>query len=237
MINFDEPIVYGRLIKRYQRFFMDVLLNSGESVTAHTPNTGSMMGLLEKDSAVMLTHSENPKRRTAYTAQAIRVGGTWVGINTHLPNRLVKESLEHPLLADLTPYSALKAEAPYGPGMRSRIDLLFSNSSNGEPPLYVEIKNVTLRVGDHAQFPDAVSVRAQKHIEDLLYVRRLGFKASLLFIVQRQDCKFFSPAIAIDETYAKMLSAARLDGLTIRALGASIDDQGVRLTHELPCLF
>jgi sugar fermentation stimulation protein A len=237
MINFSEPRCYGRLIKRYKRFFMDIELDSGELVTAHAPNTGSMIGLLEPNSPVMLTASNDKKRSTSHTVQGIKVGGAWVGINTHLPNKLIKSSLHHPLLHDLLSYQQYKSEVPYGVDSRSRVDFRFFDANDGRPDLYLEIKNVTLKVGDYAQFPDAVSVRALKHLEDLMYVVSLGFRAGLLFVVQRPDCPAFMPANSIDPHYAQMLAHARANGVAIRALCAKLTDEGLVLTHEIPCVF
>lgn len=233
MLYFDEPIYFGRLIKRYQRFFMDITLDDGGEVTAHSPNTGSMMGLLTPNNRVLLTKHSDPKRRCAYTAQAIEIDGSWVGINTHLPNKLIKKSLQHPLLAELCTYRQMKAEVPYGAERRSRIDFYFHDSENEEAPLYLEIKNVTLKMGNHAQFPDAVSSRAHKHVEDLIQMVQQGNKAALWFLVQRQDCSSFSPARAIDEAYATRLAEAQTLGVCMRALCARIDDSGLRLTHEI----
>lgn len=236
MMPFNEPIMYGRFIKRYQRFFMDILMDDGSIVTAHTPNTGSMMGLLEPNSRVMLSKSLDPKRRLSFTAQAIHINNTWVGINTHLPNKLVKSSLSHPLLKELHHYGRVKAEARYGKDLRSRVDLYLSDHPN-KAPVYLEIKNVTLKIGASAQFPDAVSTRAQKHIEDLLLVKEQGFNSSLIFIVQRSDCQFFTPARHIDSDYADLLTRAHSNGISIRALSTSIDENGLSLSHEIPCQF
>jgi sugar fermentation stimulation protein A len=236
MLKFHEPIFYGRLIKRYKRFFMDVILDDNTTVTAHTPNTGSMLGLLDGAHRVMVTKNDNPKRVCTYTTQAIEIDGAWVGINTIAPNQLIKASLSHPLLADVSHYQNFKAEMTYGRTLCSRVDFYFSNSSTDAPPLYLEIKNVTLRVGDQALFPDAVSTRAQKHLDDLLHAQSKGFHAALWFIIQRQDCQTFAAAKAIDPTYAKKLSEAQRAGLRVRALAARIDEHGLALTHEVPCI-
>jgi len=233
MVVFDEAVYYGSLKRRYQRFFMDVLLDSGELVVAHNPNTGSMLGLIDEGNRVMLTKTKDSKRRTQYTAHAVMVDGAFVGINTHLPNKLIKQSLAHPLLHNLKHYQRVQSEKPFGPNLHSRVDLHFSEGL--EPDLFLEIKNVTLKVGHEAQFPDAISTRAHKHVEDLLYVLQQGFKAALYFVVQRTDCKVFTPARHIDARYAEALSLAVKKGLSVRALVASISAQGLWLSHELPC--
>lgn len=215
---------------------MDVACDSGELITAHIPNTGSMLGLLTKDSPVMMTKSSDPKRKTAYTVQGIKVGDIWVGVNTHLPNKLIKASLTHPLLEDFAAYQICDSEVRYGVEGNSRVDFRFSQASNGVPDAYLEIKNVTLKVGEQAQFPDTVSVRAHKHVLDLVHVMSLGLQASLIFVVQRLDCQVFSPATAIDKRYTDLLISAHAQGLSVRALCAKLDEKGLCLSHEIPLI-
>jgi sugar fermentation stimulation protein A len=236
MINFHQSI-FGHLERRYQRFFMEVRLDSQEIVVAHVPNTGSMLGLLERNNRVLLTKSSDPKRRTSYTAHAIRVGEEWVGINTHLPNSLVQKSLPHPTLSFLSSYKKFKTEVTFGEGARSRVDFVFSDSLKMAAPFYLEVKNVTLREGSEAQFPDAISLRAQKHLEDLLWAKEQGFLIGLLFIVQRMDCTSFSIARLIDKKYAEKLAYARAQGLLVWAIAARVSETGICLSHELPCIF
>lgn len=235
MLHFTEPVVFGRFLTRYKRFFMDVALDNGDVVTSFSPNTGSMMGLLTPNNRVMLTKNNDPARKTQFTAQAIEVDGVWVGINTHAPNQLVRASLAHPLLSTWSPYQTIKPEMRYGKDLRSRVDFWFSYTD--QPARFLEIKNVTLKNGAHAQFPDSVSVRAQKHINELLHVTQQGFAAELLFVVQRTDCVAFSPARHVDNTYAELLQSAFQQGVKVRALVASIDQAGLRFTDELPCVF
>lgn len=234
MLGFDEQVLYGRLIKRYKRFFIDALLPDGQKVVTHVPNTGSMLGLIAPESLLLLTKSQDPKRKTAYTTQAIEVDGSLVGVNTHLPNQLIKNSLAHPLLAHLIGYREVRSEVRDGL-VSSRIDFFFSHHPM-DPPLYLEIKNVTMKNGTKAQFPDAVSLRAQKHLLELIRVKEQGFKAELLFVVQRQDCQEFE-ASSIDLEYKKLLFKAYQAGVSIRALCASIGKEGLKLTHEIPCRF
>jgi sugar fermentation stimulation protein A len=236
MLEFNEPVFYGRLLRRYKRFLMDIRLDDGNEVVAHSPNTGSMLGLLDVNSRVLVTKSADEKRACPFTVQAIEVNGAFVGINTHAPNKLIKASLMHPLLGELRHYASVKPEMRYGDGLRSRVDFYFSASRNDEPPLFLEIKNVTLKIGDRAQFPDAVSSRALKHVHDLASMIKKGSHAALWFVVQRQDCNAFSAASHIDHTYAQALALAVREGIRVRALAARIDDTGLALTHELPCI-
>lgn len=235
MLNFKEEVLFGTLIKRYKRFFIDALLPDGQEVVTHVPNTGSMLGLIAPKNRLLLTKSQDPKRKTAYSTEAIEVDGSWVGVNTHLPNKLIKNSLSHPLLKHLWGYGQVKAEVPYGQDHKSRIDLYFSEHPE-KPPLFLEIKSVTLKEGFRAQFPDAVSKRGQKHLQELMDVKDLGFEAELLFLVQRQDCFEFS-ASGIDLDYKELLKKAHQKGVSIRALAVRIDQSGLCLTHEIPCTF
>lgn len=237
MLCFNEPIIYGRLVRRYKRFFMDVAMDNGDVIVAHVPNTGSMHGLLFENARVMLSCHDDPRRRLSFTAQAIEIDNHWVGINTHLPNKLLKASLGHPLLKNLSDYKNIKAEKLYGKNFNSRVDYYFSESKINDPALYLEIKNVTLKNGDHAQFPDTTSTRAQKHMEDLMYEMNQGHRAMLIFIVQRQDCKYFSASRHFDEKYADLLYTAQNFGLHTRALVADVNEIGIRLTDEIDVIF
>jgi sugar fermentation stimulation protein A len=235
MLLFNEPTLKGYLLARRKRFFMDIELPSGEQIVAHTANTGSMHGLLEPKNEVLLTKNNDPKRSTRFSVQGIKINQAWVGVNTAVPNRLIRESLKHPELGFLAHYGELKAEVPYGPDLRSRVDFLLSESSLGERPCYLEIKNVTLKIGKFAQFPDAVSLRAQKHIDDLMLMKAQGFHACLIFVIQRDDCESFSPAHHIDKVYGQKLVEAVKNGLMVKALVARVSEQGIGISHEIGC--
>lgn len=237
MIIFDQPIVIGKLVGRRKRFFMDVSLPNDELVVAHIANTGSMLGLLNVGSDVLLTKSNDPKRALAYSVQAIKIDSKWVGVNTMLPNRLIKESFDSALLDYFSHYKLIKSEIPYGLEKRSRVDFLLSESVNNKPNCYVEIKNVTLKIDEIAQFPDAPSVRAQKHIDDLLLMKAEGFEAALIFLVQRTDCEAFRPAYHIDKVYGQKLNEAIKKGLVVKALVAEVSEQGIKLSHQIDCDF
>lgn len=237
MISFETPCITGTLLKRYKRFFMDVRMPNGDVVVAHTPNTGSMLGLLSEGNPVMLSEISDPSRKTRFTVQGIECDGTWVGVNTSLPNHLVKNSLGTDFFAQYQGYQTIESEKKYGQNNRSRIDLLLSDHRQNDPNLYLEVKNVTLKRDDRALFPDSVSVRAQKHIDDLLWAMEAGHRAALIFIVQRLDCVAFSLATEIDPRYAMLLCDARQKGLEIRALSSLIDFEGIRIVKEIPCDF
>ena len=210
---------------------MDVQLDDREDVVvAHTANTGSMKGLLDPGNRVMMTYNPSPKRKLDYSVQAIEVGDAWVGCNTHLPNQFVAAAVAAGKLPELDGYESQRREVKYGFENRSRIDLLLEDSTTGAPSCYVEVKNVTLREGRLALFPDAVTARGQKHLEELMNVIQEGHRAALVFLVQRTDCDGFSPADAIDPEYGRLLRKAEKSGLCIICAAAQVSDTGIRFT-------
>ena len=236
-IGFDAPVVKGALVRRYKRFFMDVRRDdSDEVVVAHTPNTGSMKGLLDEGNPVLMTYNPSPKRKLHYSVQAIHVGTSWVGCNTHLPNRFVEEAIRTGCVPALKGFSQIRREVKYGREGKSRIDLLLEDHEQGQPHCYVEVKNVTLKDGDVARFPDAVTTRGQKHIRELMDVMDQGFGTALVFLVQRTDCTHFGPADAVDPEYGALLREAHGRGLQIIPLVAKVTAEGVFFEQELPLI-
>lgn len=234
-LPFLHPTLNGRLIKRYKRFFVDVELSNGEVITAHTPNTGSMKGLLDEGNQVLLTHFPSPKRKLAYTLQAILVGELWVGCNTSLPNSLVKLAIENGVIDTLVGYSSIKQEVVYGKTRQSRIDLFLS----GHPikaDAFVEVKNVTLKGGDFALFPDAVTARGQKHLKELIHVVEQGKQAAMVFVCQRTDCTQFAAAKDIDPVYAALLLKAAEKSVQIHCIVATVSSEGISISGLLPVI-
>lgn len=247
LVPFTAPVVTGTLERRYKRFFVDVRLDAGGRgprrgggvVTAHTPNTGAMTGLLERGSKVLLTYDASPTRKLAYTLQAIEAPcddgtRTWVGTNTLLPNRLVKAAIAAGMVRELVGYRAIRGEVKYGSDGRSRVDLLLEEHRRGRPPCFVEVKSVTLREGRMALFPDAVSERGQKHLHELAARARAGDRAAMVYVAQRTDCAAFGPAEAVDPAYAHALREAKRAGMLVVCLVASVDERGVRVVGRLP---
>ncbi|HEY9645900.1 MAG TPA: DNA/RNA nuclease SfsA, partial [Chroococcidiopsis sp.] len=191
-------LLAGTLIKRYKRFFADIELDSGETITAHCPNTGPMTGVYSPGHRVMVSHSDNPKRSLAYTWELIEVHDTvptWVGVNTALPNRVIKAALEARLFPELGRYDQIKPEVPYGQDKKSRIDFLLNGSSTddkGDRPIYIEVKNTTWVKGNLALFPDTVTTRGQKHLRELTDLLP-GARAVMLYFINRGDCTQFAP--------------------------------------------
>lgn len=215
----------GTLIRRYKRFLADVRLDGGLTVTAHCPNSGSMMGCSEPGRPVFLSRHDNPSRKNPYTWEMIRMPGSLVGVNTQVPNRLTAASVRAGLIPELAGYDTVKSEVGYG--VNSRIDLLLTG---GGEACFVEIKNCTLvEGGGRALFPDAVTARGLKHLGELQAEVRRGNHAVMFFLVQRMDAMVFSPAAHIDPAYAVELRKAAGNGVRILCYDTEIDLRSIRL--------
>lgn len=223
------PLVSGTLIRRYQRFLADVQLASGEVVTAHCPNTGSMKGCNFPGSPVLLSTSSRPGRKYPYTWELVFSSGAWIGINTARPNRLVEEAILDGTVSELQGYPILRREVPCGHS--SRLDLLLEGGNNC---CYVEVKNVTLVEAGRALFPDAVTLRGQKHLCELEEVVRRGARGVIFFLVQRADATAVAPADAIDPEYGRLLRRAVNGGVEALAYRAEVTPETIRLRQRLP---
>jgi len=223
------PLVEGRLIRRYKRFLADVELEDGSQVTAHCPNSGSMKGCAVPGGRVLLSRSDNPTRKLAHTWELAQVGGFWIGLNTGLPNKLVHEAIADGTIAELQGYESIRPEVPYGE--HSRIDLLLAGPTGR---CFVEVKNVTLVEAGRALFPDAVTTRGQKHLNELMRVVREGDRGVIFFTVQRGDGNSVSPADLIDPEYGRLLRLALANGVEALAYRAEVTPEQIRLTERLP---
>jgi sugar fermentation stimulation protein A len=234
--SFDlpRPLLRGTLIRRYQRFLADVRLEDGREVTAHCPNSGTMRTCSDPGSPVLLSSSDNPRRRLRHTLELVWAGEAWVGVNTMTPNRVVAEAVTAGALPSLAGYPLLRREVRYGEGGRSRIDLLLSDPSEDRPEAYVEVKNTTLRDGRWAEFPDAVTARGRKHLEDLEGVVTEGHRGVILFFVGRSDCSQFRPADGIDPGYGAALRRAVAAGVEAVAWAFAFEPPVVRPLGPLP---
>ncbi|WP_025898934.1 DNA/RNA nuclease SfsA [Sneathiella glossodoripedis] len=211
-MKFPSPLIKGTLIKRYKRFLSDIELENGEVVTAHCANSGSMMGLKEPGYGVYLSQSDNPKRKLKYSWELVDTGSALVGINTSHPNKIVAEAISAGQIPELTGYDNLRPEVKYG--QNSRIDILLEKSS-GEK-CYVEVKNVTLlREEGCAEFPDAVTSRGTKHLQELSEMVNQGHRAVMFYLVQRDDSTQFKIAGDIDPTYSDALKKAQKSGVEV----------------------
>ncbi len=223
-----QPLVAGRLVRRYKRFLADVELDDGSLVTAHTPNTGSMQQCAVPGQQVLLSKSDNPKRKLAWSWELVRVNDYWVDINTHRANRVVEEALRNNLLPAFQNYT-VRPEFPFA---ESRIDFMLEGESE---KVLLEVKNVTLccRPGV-ACFPDAVTMRGQKHLRDLMLAKEQGWRAVILFLVQRGDAQFFSPADHIDADYGRLLREAVAYGVEALACRTKVSPAASQIEKQLP---
>ena len=226
------PALYrGVLIKRYKRFLADVQLEDGRTVTAHCPNSGSMKGCALPGSPVWLSLSDNKKRKLAYTWELVEADGCLAGINTALPNLLVREAIENGTVSQLAGYETIRPEVPYGEN--SRIDLLLDGPAGR---CFVEVKNVTLAEGDRALFPDAVTLRGQKHLRELMRVVSEGGRGVIFFTVLRGDACSMSPADLIDPEYGRLLRESCRHGVEALAYQALVTPAEIRLIEQLPII-
>jgi len=227
-MQFEKELISGRLIRRYKRFLADVRLEDGREVTAHCTNSGSMKSCLEEGAPVFLSPVEDPSRKTRFTWEMIRIGQEWVGINTSRPNQLAREWIGRGVIPGLEGITGLRSEVKWED---SRFDLY--GEGKGEK-CFIEVKNVTLKEGDLALFPDAVTVRGRKHLQTLIRARRAGYRTVMLYVVQRMDVKKFAPARQIDPEYGKALDEAVRRGVEIVAAQAGVTPSGIDFHRVLP---
>ena len=224
-------LIPGTLVKRYKRFLADVKLETGEMVTAHCPNTGSMRGCAEPGRTVYLSSHNNPKRKYKYTWQLIAMPTSLVGVNTQVPNQLVYQSIDQKLIPELVGYQSILREAKIGE--HTRIDLMLTDG--GGKRCYVEIKNCTLVSKTIAQFPDAVTSRGLKHLIELENLAEAGHRCMMFYFIQRMDAQVFKPADHIDPAYGRRLRQALKKGIEVVAYDVRINLQGIELNQKIPC--
>jgi sugar fermentation stimulation protein A len=227
-MKFDPPLIDGVLIRRYKRFLADVKIEGGKE-TVHCANPGSMLGLAEPGSRIWLSVSANTKRKLRLSWELVEAGGALVGINTGYANRLVEEALRTGRIGELSGYESLRREVDYGEG--SRVDFLLESA--GRPPCYVEVKSVTLKRADTAEFPDAVTARGSRHLRELASMRQAGARAVMLFLAQRGDCQRLTIAGDIDPAYARGLEEARSAGVEVLAYSCRVTQAGIEVDGRL----
>jgi len=230
-MHFPKPLIEARLLRRYQRFLVDVETADGQLLTAHCPNTGSMQGCKAPGSRVWLSPATNPARKLAWTWELVETApGVIVGVHTGRSNALVREAIELGRVPEMLGYDAIRPEVKYGEG--SRIDFLLQGA--GRPDCYLEVKNVTAAVeGRIGYFPDAVTTRGARHLREMSAMVAAGHRAVLVFCVQRGDVDAVRPADHIDPDYGRALRAALAAGVEVLALGARMDLQGIEMVRRL----
>lgn len=234
-MKFPTPLVRGRLAKRYKRFLADVLLDSGEAVTATCPNTGSMIGLTAPGSVVWLSESDSPTRKYRHTWEMVEAdlgaGPELVGINTNHPNRIVSQAIAEGELPELAGYGVLRREVKYG--LASRIDILLEDPAKGLA--YIEIKNVHLsRTRGLAEFPDSVTERGTKHLGELAAMVAAGHRGVMLYLIQRADAGSFTLAGDIDPVYCEAFRRARDAGVEMLAYACRLSPEGITIARAVP---
>lgn len=220
----------GKLVKRYRRFLVDVQLDDGSTVTAHCPNSGTMVGCCEPGRPVLLSQSKDPHRRNAYTWEMINMYGTWVGVNVSVPRKVVAESLRSNLVPPFTSFSDLALDAEYGRG--KTIDILMQGQEHN---LFMNVYHVAWAENRVAKFPETPNARARKGLTDLTEVAEQGHRAVAFFFVQRGDCDVFAPAVDVDPEFAKIMRKAQHQGVELMAYRADVSPEGISLGVPIPC--
>ena len=236
-MRFGDPLLQGRLLRRYKRFLADVELEDGSVEVVHCPNPGAMLGLARPGGDIWLSRAANLKRKLAMTWELERVGNRLVGINTNRPNGLVHEAIAAGAIAPLAGYDRIRREVRYG--ANSRIDVLLE--ADGRPPCHVEIKNVHLRRGGGpnpgaAEFPDCVTARGAKHLAELAAMVAAGGRAAMVYCVQREDCDRFALAADIDPAYATAFARALDAGVEAYAYGCALSLEEIRVASPMPII-
>jgi sugar fermentation stimulation protein A len=227
-MNFDNKLISGLLIKRYKRFFADVKVKN-KTLIAHCPNSGSMMGLLNQGTKVWITEASNKKRKLKYTLQIIEKNGSKVGVNTHFTNKILAHGLQNNLIKNFKKTIKVKSEQVFGENTRFDFYL-----EDGNIKSFLEVKSVTLkRKNKIAEFPDSVTSRGTKHLNELINATKKGFKAYLLFVVQRDDCDKLEIAKDIDPVYSETLIKAVKNNVKILCYDCKFSSKGIVLNNKI----
>ena len=229
-MQFETPLQAATLVKRYKRFLADVITDKGDEITVHCPNSGSMRGCSTPGSKVMLSTSPNLKRKYPQSLEMVQEGNTWIGVNTMLTNKIVAETILEGRIKELQGIDTLTREVKTSKS--SRLDLLLER---GDEKIYVEIKNCSLVEDGWAMFPDAVTARGTKHLNELASLVKQGYQGIIFFCIQRMDCDRFRPAAHIDPLYAKTLAEVSKKGVKILAYQAEVTPKSIVIQKSIPC--
>ncbi|WP_165189823.1 DNA/RNA nuclease SfsA [Caulobacter soli] len=229
-----QPMAHGVIVQRYKRFFCDLVLDDGREVTAHCPNSGAMLGVNLPGQGAWASFSDDPKRKLAWTLQVVEAAGPdgkgLVGVNTHLPNKLVAEALVGGVIPELTGYASIRPEVKYAAA--SRVDFLLTDPDR--PPCWLEVKNVHLsRTPPLAEFPDCKAARSTRHLEDLAAQVREGHRAVALFVVQREDCDRFKACADLDPAFAAGLERAADAGVEVLVYRCAMATGEIRIADRI----
>ena len=232
-MDFENKLIPGVLIKRYKRFFVDIKLKN-KIVTAHCPNPGSMINLLDKGNQVWITKSTNVDRKLQYTLQIIKANKVKICINTHITNKIVQESINKKLIKEIKDFNIIRPEKTFG--KNTRFDFLLHNNKT-DKKAFLEVKSVSLqRRKDHAEFPDSVTSRGKKHLENLINAFQQGYESYLMFLIQIEKCKSFSIAADIDPEYYKVFNNALKKNVNIICYDCKFSNKGIEINNKIDLL-
>lgn len=229
-MKWSSPLQEATLVKRYKRFLADIHFNN-QKFTAHVPNTGSMLSCWEPEWKCAISTSDNPNRKMPHTLELTWNGETWIGVNTANANKLALQWLQEGKIPELIGYAKIQPEKKINE--KSRIDFYLEGHGSA-PPCYVEVKSVTLKKDGIAQFPDSVSERGQKHLQELIKLKTEGLRAAMLYIVQREDVSAFMPATELDPEYSKLFYDALNAGVEILIYQCKMDLTEISFKRSLP---
>ena len=218
----------GKLIKRYKRFLADIILENGQEITAHVPNSGAMTSCIEDNCSVWVSFHDNPKRKLKYTLELTKMGENLICTNTGIANKIAIEAIKNGTIQELQGYTSLKPEQKYGEN--SRIDILLENENQ---KCYVEIKSVSLKIENELAFPDSVTSRGTKHLNELISMIELGHRAVMLYVIQRTDKANFRIANEIDKKYFEAFEIAKQKGVEILVYQSDIDLNNIKIKERI----
>ena len=227
-MKFNKKLLQGTLVKRYKRFFVDIKYKN-KIITAHCPNSGSMMGLLDNDNKAWFSISDNPNRKLKYTLEIIEVQKRKVGVNTMLSNKIVLEALKYKKIDELVKFNQIKTEVKFSEN--TRFDFFLSNNKE---KCFLEVKNVTLlRKNKLAEFPDAITSRGKKHLDELSKAKKQGYQSYIMYLIQRENCDSFKIAEDIDEKYKISFSKALNAGVKILCYDCKLNSEEIKLNKQI----
>ncbi len=221
-------LISGKLIKRYKRFLADIVLENGQEITAHVPNSGAMTSCIEPNCPVWVSFHDNPKRKLKYTLELTKMGDILICTNTGVANKIAIEAIENGTIKELQGYSSLKPEQKYG--VNSRIDILLENENQ---KCYVEVKSVSLKIDDSLAFPDAVTTRGKKHLDELVSMVEEGHRAVMLYVIQRTDNLPFRIASEIDKKYYETLKESIKKGVEVLVYQSDISHKEINIKNRI----
>ena len=232
-MDFENELIPGVLIKRYKRFFVDIKLKN-KTVTAHCPNPGSMIKLLDKGNPVWITKSKNKERKLKYTLQIIEVNNIKICVNTHVTNKIVQESINKGLIKELKSFQIIRPEKKFGKD--TRFDFFLYNNKT-DKKAFLDVKSVSLqRKTKHAEFPDSVTSRGKKHLENLISAYEQGYESYLMFLIQIEKCKSFSIASDIDPKYYEVFNNALKKNVNVLCYDCKFSNKGIEINKKIDLL-